>query len=123
MEVHQEFLKHIEAARRPDITVRRTGCTGRCSREPILGVLIPGQMLVKYERVTAAIVHKIFTSHVLEGKPVSEHVLENTGKAAELPLFEFLHCSGGRCGRGRRGRGRAAVFQCGDARRKQAPRA
>ena len=34
-EVFEEFKKHIEAAGRSDITLRRTGCTGRCSREPI----------------------------------------------------------------------------------------
>ena len=100
-EVFEEFKKHIEAAGRSDITLRRTGCTGRCSREPIVGVLVPGHMPVKYEKVDSAAVHKIFTSHILAGKPVYENILDNAAKEQELPRYEFLHCSGGRCGQGR----------------------
>ncbi len=100
LDVFEEFRKHISAAGRNDIRLRHTGCTGRCSREPIVGVLVPGQMPVKYEKVNAAIVHKIFTSHILGGKPVFENILDNVDKSPEVPRFEFLHCSGGRCGRG-----------------------
>ena len=85
-EIFDEFRKHIEAAGRSDIALRRTGCTGRCSREPIVGVLVPGQMPVKHEKVDPGTVHKIFTSHVLSGKPVYENVLDHAGKAEELPL-------------------------------------
>ena len=65
-----EFRKHLAASGRTDILLHQTGCTGRCSREPIVGVMIPGQMPVKYERVDRDAVHEIFTSHVLGGKPV-----------------------------------------------------
>ena len=65
-----EFRKHVAASGRSDILLHRTGCTGRCSREPIVGVFVPGQMPVKYERVDRNLVHEIFTSHVLGGKPV-----------------------------------------------------
>jgi NADH:ubiquinone oxidoreductase subunit F (NADH-binding)/(2Fe-2S) ferredoxin len=99
-EVFEEFRKHIEAAGRKDIALRRTGCTGRCSREPIVGVLVPGHMPVKYEKVDTAAVHKIFTSHILAGKPVYENILDHAAATHELPRFEFLHCSGGRCGEG-----------------------
>ena len=61
---------------------------------------MPGQMLVKYEKVDASTVHKIFTSHVLGGKPVHENILDHAGQTEELPRYEFLHCSGGRCGEG-----------------------
>ncbi len=50
-DVFDEFRKHIAASGREDIVLRQTGCTGRCSREPIVGVFVPGQMPVKYERV------------------------------------------------------------------------
>lgn len=43
-------------------------------------------MPVKHEKVDPATVHKIFTSHVLSGKPVYENVLDHAGKAEELPL-------------------------------------
>ena len=100
--VYNEFKKHVEAAGRTDISLRRTGCTGRCSREPIVGILIAGQMPVKYEKVNSDIVHRIFTSHVLGGKPVLENILDKAAGTTELPRYEFLHCAGGRCGEGSR---------------------
>lgn len=47
-DVLDEFHKHVAASGRDDILLHQTGCTGRCSREPIVGVLVPGQMPVKY---------------------------------------------------------------------------
>ena len=63
--------------------LHQTGCTGRCSREPIVGVMVPGQMPVKYERVDRPLVHAIFTQHVQQGQPVLEHVLD--GQIETLP--------------------------------------
>ena len=59
-DVFDEFRKHVAASGRTDILLHRTGCTGRCSREPIVGVFIPGQMPIKYERVDRDLVHDIF---------------------------------------------------------------
>jgi NADH:ubiquinone oxidoreductase subunit F (NADH-binding)/(2Fe-2S) ferredoxin/Pyruvate/2-oxoacid:ferredoxin oxidoreductase delta subunit len=95
-EVLDEFRKHLAASGRQDIALHRTGCTGRCSREPIVGVLVPGQMPVKYERVDRAAVHEIFTQHVLQGKPVMERVLD--GPIEKLFKYEILTCGGTRCG-------------------------
>ena len=75
-EVLDEFRKHIAASGRDDIVLHQTGCTGRCSREPIVGVLVPGQMPVKYERVDRELVHEIFTQHIQQGQPVLDHVLD-----------------------------------------------
>ena len=41
--VKSEFQKLIKASGRQDIVIKQTGCTGRCSREPIVGVFVPGQ--------------------------------------------------------------------------------
>ena len=96
-EVLAEFRKHIATSGRQDIVVRQTGCTGRCSCEPIVRVLMPGQIPVKYQRVDRDAVHEIFTDHILGGKPRLDHVLD--GSTEVLPLQEFLFCSGQRCGR------------------------
>ena len=96
-EVLAEFRKHIATSGRQDIVVRQTGCTGRCSCEPIVRVLMPGQIPVKYQRVDREAVHAIFTDHILGGKPRLDHVLDSSADA--LPLQEFLFCSGQRCGR------------------------
>ncbi len=97
-DVYDEFHRHVEASGREDIVLRRTGCTGRCSREPIVGVIIPGQMPVKYETVDREKVHEIFTQHVQGGTPVMERVLDQ--QQDRLNQYELLFCAGSRCGVG-----------------------
>ena len=75
-EVKKEFEKLIQASGRDDIVLKQTGCTGRCAREPVVGVFKPGGMPVKYESVTQAKVQTIFQSHVQGGQPVAEHMLD-----------------------------------------------
>ncbi len=95
-EVMDEFRRHIEASVRQDIVLRQTGCTGRCSREPIVGVLVPGQMPVKYEKVDRELVHQIFVSHVQGGSPLMEHVLDASKE--KMHSTEFLFCDSLHCG-------------------------
>jgi len=95
-DVLDEFRKHIAASGRNDIILHQTGCTGRCSREPIVGVMLPGQMPVKYERVDRQLVHAIFTSHVQQGTPVLDRVLD--GPIKTLARYELLICGNVRCG-------------------------
>jgi len=95
LEAWDEFAKHIQSSGREDIIIHKTGCTGRCSKEPIVGITVPGKMPVKYERVTRDLVHKIFSSHILKGVPLPEHALDHSlDHAATL---EFLFCDGQRC--------------------------
>ncbi|HNX96637.1 MAG TPA: NADH-quinone oxidoreductase subunit E, partial [Candidatus Aminicenantes bacterium] len=95
-EVEQEFRKHIAASGRGDIVVHQVGCTGRCSLEPIVGILRPGARAVKYQQVNRESVHRIFTEHVLKGQPVPDLLLEgHTGSASR---YELLFCGGERCG-------------------------
>ncbi len=95
-EVFDEFRKHLTASGRDDLLLHQTGCTGRCSREPIVGVMVPGHMPVKYERVTREKVHEIFTQHVMQGKPVVEYVLD--GPLERIAQREILACRSHRCG-------------------------
>ena len=46
--VREEFRKLINASGRQEIELKQVGCTGRCAREPVVGVFVPGQMPVKY---------------------------------------------------------------------------
>jgi NADH:ubiquinone oxidoreductase subunit F (NADH-binding)/(2Fe-2S) ferredoxin/NAD-dependent dihydropyrimidine dehydrogenase PreA subunit len=75
-QVRLEFQKLIQASGRQDIIIKQTGCTGRCSREPIVGVFVPGQFPFKYEKVTVPKVQEIFQQHVLGGKPVVKLILD-----------------------------------------------
>ncbi|NLY74174.1 MAG: NADH-quinone oxidoreductase subunit NuoF [Firmicutes bacterium] len=74
--VLQEFQKLIQASGRQDITLKRTGCTGRCSQEPIVGVFIPGSKPYKYQRVTPEKVVQIFQQHLVDGHSVSNLLLD-----------------------------------------------
>ncbi len=94
--VADEFRKHIAASGREDIALRQTGCTGRCSREPIVGIFVEGQMPVKYEKVNRDLVHEIFTKHILKGSPLLDHVLD--GPIEKVAKYELLVCASARCG-------------------------
>ena len=94
--VFEEFRKHVTASGREDILLHQTGCTGRCSREPIVGVFMPGQMPVKYECVDRDVVHEIFTRHVQQGQPVLESVLD--GPVEKITFYEILLCGSRQCG-------------------------
>jgi NADH:ubiquinone oxidoreductase subunit F (NADH-binding)/(2Fe-2S) ferredoxin/NAD-dependent dihydropyrimidine dehydrogenase PreA subunit len=96
LEVAEEFRKHIAASGRDDIVLRKTGCTGRCSREPIVSVFRVGEMPIKYQLVNRELVHKIFTQHVLGGEPLLDHVLD--GPIERLSKYEILNCGSLRCG-------------------------
>ncbi|MBN2293959.1 MAG: 4Fe-4S binding protein [Pirellulales bacterium] len=95
-EVRSEFQKHIAASGRDDIILRQTGCTGRCSREPIVSVFKPGQVPIKYELVNRELVHEIFTQHVLAGEPLLDKVLD--GPMTHMYRYELLYCASERCG-------------------------
>ncbi|MBP1628091.1 MAG: hndC [Holophagaceae bacterium] len=95
LDVLEEFSKHIQASGRDDVAIHKTGCTGRCSKEPIVGISIPGRPPVKYERVNREIVHKIFTQHIQKGAPLPEHALDNS--LSQEYAYEIVFCQGLRC--------------------------
>ena len=95
VEVWQEFERNILTSGRADILLHKTGCTGRCSREPIVTVFAPGQMPVIYQQVDRDTAHKIFVQHVQAGQPLEDQLLE---KAEIRPAFEVLVCDDKHCG-------------------------
>ncbi len=74
--VRDEFIKMIKASGREDIVIKQTGCTGRCSQEPIVGVFIPKQFPVKYSQVKVEEVLEIFQKHVIGTQPVAKFMLD-----------------------------------------------
>jgi (2Fe-2S) ferredoxin len=75
-QVRKEFAKLVRASGRKDILIKQTGCTGRCAREPIVGVFVKGQLPLKYERVTPDKVQQIFHDHVIGGELVPSLLLD-----------------------------------------------
>ena len=90
--VRDEFEKLIEASGRDDIIIKQTGCTGRCSAEPIIGIFTPGSSPYKYESVTEEKVRRIFTEHVINGQLVTDYLLDKTTSNIYDYLVTF-YCS------------------------------
>lgn len=86
-EVADEFSKNIAASGITDVNLLSVGCTGRCSCEPIVSVVRPGEKMVVYQKVDRELAHKIFMSHIKEGKVLEEALLveernqENDGQS------------------------------------------
>jgi (2Fe-2S) ferredoxin len=57
------------------VRVKTTGCAGFCSREPMVTVVTAGAPPVKYCDVNPAKARRIYSEHVLGGKPVAEYAL------------------------------------------------
>lgn len=82
-EVLQELKNNIASANRNDILIKRVGCTGRCSLEPIVSILEKGKPVITYKQVDREKIHEIFISHILEGKPLEKYLLNGACKILE----------------------------------------
>ena len=68
-------IKMIEDSKRDDIIVTTSGCAGFCSKEPMATVETVGEAPVRYISLTEEKMRKIFSEHVVAGKPVKEYAL------------------------------------------------
>ncbi len=75
-EVEKEFRKLVGASGRKDIVLKQTGCTGRCSAEPIVSVYLPHKSPLKYETVTPEKVNRIFLETVLDQRLIPDYLLD-----------------------------------------------
>ena len=96
-EVFDEFRKHVAASGRSDILLHRTGCTGRCSREPIVGVFVPGQMPIKYERVDRQLGPRDLHP-ARAGRPARCWTTCSTARSSRSPSTKFSPAAAIRCG-------------------------
>ena len=75
----QEVLDAVMAAAAElgsrGVRIKTTGCAGFCSREPMITVERAGAPPVKYCDLNASKARRIYSEHVLGGKPVSEYAL------------------------------------------------
>ncbi len=74
-ETMKAVLKYVETENVANIIVTQTGCIGLCEQEPILQVVIGDQPKVTYGKVTPEVVKEIMKTHVVGGKPLSNHVI------------------------------------------------
>jgi len=77
-DVLDELKKELATSKRNDIYLKRVGCTGRCSLEPIVSIIEANKPAVTYKQVDRKKIHEIFISHILEGKPVEKYFLNGS---------------------------------------------
>ncbi|MDZ7725632.1 MAG: NADH-quinone oxidoreductase subunit NuoF [candidate division KSB1 bacterium] len=93
--VWKELDKLIRVSGREDIILKQTGCTGRCAREPIVGVFVPGQIPIKYETVDPDKVHRIFSKHVMGGETIPGLILDKETEQRYSHVITV--CNSSRC--------------------------
>ena len=76
-ETLKAIMDMIESENLSDIIVRQTGNVGLDSFEPIVQVVLPGEEKVTYGKVSPEIARRILREHVLDGKIVTEYVIES----------------------------------------------
>lgn len=72
----KSILDTIEKESLTGIIVTQTGCIGLCEKEPIVQVVIGDQPKVTYGKVDAEVAKKILHDHVVNGKPVADHMIQ-----------------------------------------------
>ncbi|KPK31985.1 MAG: NADH dehydrogenase [Chlamydiae bacterium SM23_39] len=75
LDVHDEIKKHILASQRKDVYLKKVGCTGRCSFEPIVTIIFPDKSIFSYKKVNRQIMHEIFVSHIQKGEILEKYLL------------------------------------------------
>ncbi|OGC11192.1 NADH dehydrogenase [candidate division WOR-1 bacterium RIFOXYA12_FULL_52_29] len=69
------------------VELKKCGCLGMCSAEPLVEVKMPGKASVVYGRVNKEIASKIVTDHLLKGTILKDYVFEaNKGKQLKIVL-------------------------------------
>ena len=58
------------------VQLKKVGCIGLCSFEPVIQVTETGRPQVTYGRVTPAVALRIFAEHIEKGLIVQEYVVE-----------------------------------------------
>ena len=69
------FLEEVAKRNLENVTVTQTGCIGVCRLEPIVEVYVPGQEKVTYVKLTADMVPKIVSEHLVNQRVVAEYTI------------------------------------------------
>jgi NADP-reducing hydrogenase subunit HndB len=75
-QVLKTFVEEIGKRNLADVTVTQTGEKGLASHEPILEVYEEGKEVVIYGNMDAEKARRVVQEHIVNGKPVSEYVIE-----------------------------------------------
>jgi (2Fe-2S) ferredoxin len=73
-EVYDCIKEEIEK-RKLDVVVKKVGCLGMCSLEPLVEVNVLGTQRVIYGNVTVPIAKKIVNNHLRDKRLVQDHII------------------------------------------------
>ena len=94
--VYERFVQLFDQNQKPGFALGRVGCAGRCDLESVVTVISKGKIPVKYVKMTAAKVDKVFESHVLNGKVVEEYTMEHIAGLGQFKKIVSI-CHGAGC--------------------------
>ena len=72
VKVYERLADLLEKHPQDNVNLGRVGCTGRCDLEPVVTVIRPNSIPVKYVRVTPEKMSRIFESHILNDTILEE---------------------------------------------------
>lgn len=73
-EVVKTFMDEIEKNKLEHVKVTQSGCIGKCDKEPIVEITLPGKEKVTYINVNPDKAREIVASHIVAGKPVKAYM-------------------------------------------------
>ncbi len=74
-QVMTALMEEIYDSGRQDISVKSSGCIGKCPSEPNVTVEISGEDPVVYQKMTPKKIRKVFKKHILQGDVQTDFVL------------------------------------------------
>jgi len=75
-DIMAELSEQLAGAGVENVTLHQSGCLGLCDQEPMLTLSDKTGSDFLYVRLNREKARQIVASHVLEGKPVQEYILE-----------------------------------------------
>jgi NADP-reducing hydrogenase subunit HndB len=70
------IYEQIEQMNLQNVHVSRTGCSGLCTSEPIVQLILDGTAKFAYGKVSPDIVSRIFNEHIKGGSIVRENLID-----------------------------------------------
>jgi NADP-reducing hydrogenase subunit HndB len=70
------FMTEMAAAGVTSASLHQTGCAGLCEEEPMATITVPDGTMYRYGLLDKDKVHAIVTSHLVDGTPVAEYLIE-----------------------------------------------
>jgi len=95
-EVYERLQQNIAKHPGMEVMLSRVGCAGRCDLEPMVTVVMHGQIPIKYMRVTPEKVDKIFEEHILHHKVLEDFTMRRSASLYNAQRVVTV-CGGKQC--------------------------